>query len=150
MKILVTKRNATESDTTFARQAHHRAYHDVVVRQFGNWDEKMQDDFFDASWRPDTHEIISCDGSLCGYCAIEHTPERIFVHELVLLPEFQGKGIGSIILQTLIDDAARQRIPIKLQVLKENHAQSLYRKLGFTDTRSTDTHFEMTFNPTSN
>jgi len=46
MEIVFSKRPATTADTEFARFTHHAAYHDVVVRQFGNFDERMQDNFF--------------------------------------------------------------------------------------------------------
>ena len=42
----ITKRRAEATDAEFARSVHHRAYRDVVIRQYGMWDEKAQDDFF--------------------------------------------------------------------------------------------------------
>lgn len=147
MEAQITRRIATEADTEFARKTHHAAYHDVIVRQFGNFDEKMQDDFFAKSWKPETHEILLSDGAEAGYCFIEHFPDHIFAHELVLSLEFQGKGIGSNLLKEVIEEAKAKNIPVKLQVLKENQAQHLYRKLGFKDTGITDTHIEMEFNP---
>lgn len=145
----ITKRIATETDTEFARKTHHEAYHDVIVRQFGNFDEKTQDDFFAKSWKPETHEILLSDGEEAGYCSVERFPGHIFVHELVLSPGFQGKGIGSKFLQELLEEAKGENIPVRLQVLKENQAQHLYRKLGFKDTVITDTHIQMEFNPFS-
>ena len=44
------RRPVAQADTEFARNAHHQAYHDVVVRQFGTWDEALQDKFFDGDW----------------------------------------------------------------------------------------------------
>jgi len=134
----ITKRSATEEDTDFARKAHHAAYHDVVVRQFGHFDEKEQDDFFDESWNKDPYEILLNNEEESGYCSIEYFPDHIFVHELVLLPEFQGKGIGSKVLKDIMDDARVKNIPIKLRVLKENRAQELYRKMGFEETETND------------
>jgi GNAT superfamily N-acetyltransferase len=146
--IKVTQRLATDADTEFARKVHHAAYHDVIVRQFGNFDEKMQDDFFAKSWKPGIDEILMSEDSEAGYCSIERSENAIIFHELVLLPEYQGKGIGSKVLQEVMEEAKTKNIPIKLEVLKENQAQHLYRKLGFKDTGSTDTHIEMEFNPT--
>jgi ribosomal protein S18 acetylase RimI-like enzyme len=147
MEAQITKRNATAEDTDFARDIHHKAYHDVIIRQFGSWDETMQDNFFKKGWRPETHEIILSGDSSCGYCSIEYNSEQIYLHELVLSPDFQGKGIGSKILKELIEESKQKNIPIRLQVLKENQAQHLYRKLGFNDKKKTDTHFEMEFDP---
>ncbi len=143
MNISVTKRVATEADTDLARQIHHAAYHDVVVRQFGNWDEKLQDNFFNDDWEPAAHDIILADGEICGYTRIRREADHIFIAELVLLPKFQGKGIGTYILKEVIEEGRKKSLPIRLGVFKENKAQALYRKLGFKDVGLTDTQFEM-------
>jgi len=139
----ITKRIATALDTEFARDIHHKAYHDVIVRQFGSWNVNLQDEFFYNSWKPESHEIILNNHTSCGYCSIEHKPDHIYVHGLVISPDFQNRGIGSKILKELIEESKQKNIPIRLQVLKENHAHGLYRKLGFNDTNETDTHYEM-------
>lgn len=147
-KLELNRRPAQEEDTEFARQAHHHAYHDVVVRQFGNWDEKAQDDFFNSAWKGSKHEIIYTNGKPCGYFSMDESDDSITLHELVLLPEFQGQGIGSKILNEVIEIAKAKNIPARLQVLKENKAAELYRKLGFKQTGETETHFQMEYNPT--
>lgn len=143
----IKKRPATKEDEDTARNIHHSAYHDVIVRQYGSWDDSMQDDFFNNEWSPEKYKIILSGESISGYCSIEHNADHIFVHELVLSPDFQGKGIGSKVLEELIEESKRENIPIKLRVLKENQAQYLYRRLGFKDTGSTNSHFQMEFNP---
>jgi len=82
-----------------------------------------------------------------GYCFVEYLSECIIIHEIVISPDFQGKGYGSKVLRSIIDVAAEKHIPIKLQVLKENIAHDLYCKLGFKDVGTTDTHIEMEFIP---
>lgn len=149
MEKIITLRKATVEDTEFARKVHHDAYRDVIVRQFGKWEDAPQDGYFEESWKPETHGIIQNDGESCGYCSIEERPDHIVVHELVLSPDFQGQGIGSQVLKGIIEDAKLKGLPIKLQVLRENHAYNLYRKFGFKDTGSTDTHFLMRLDPSA-
>jgi ribosomal protein S18 acetylase RimI-like enzyme len=143
----LTKRPATEADTEFARKTHHTSYRDVIVKQFGDFEEKVQDEFFAKSWKPETHQILLYGDEECGYFSYEVFDDHIFAHELVLLPAFQGKGIGSQVLQDLMEEAKRRGLPVRLQVLRENKAQHLYRKLGFKDAGSTDTHIQMEFDP---
>ncbi len=144
----ITRRAATAEDTDFARRVHHEGYHDTVVRQFGEWDEAMQDEFFDNAWNADPHEVMMSDERDCGYCAIERHSDHIFLHELVVSNEFQRQGIGSKVLRELIDEAKSKGIPVKLQVLRENvDARRLYTKLGFKDTETTDMHYMMEYNP---
>lgn len=139
----LNKRPSNEHDAEFARQAHHQAYHDVVVKQFGNWDEQVQDKFFQSAWSGSSHEIISFNGQDCGYFSMEETDNSIELHELVLLPKFQGKGIGTKILNEVIEKAKAAKLPVHLQVLKENKAADLYRRMGFKENGETDTHFQM-------
>jgi len=149
MEPTITKRPASNADTIFAKKVHHTAYQDVIVRQFGTFDEKMQDYFFSKSWKPATHEIIIIDGIDAGYLSIEHFPDHIFVHELVLVAEFQGKGTGSKLLKEVLLEAKTKHLPVRLQVLKANIAQTLYRRLGFKDIGQTETHIQMEFSPSN-
>jgi ribosomal protein S18 acetylase RimI-like enzyme len=143
MSHTVTKRKATETDTFFAKQTLKSAYRDVAVKQFGKWDEGMQEKWHKETWLPKPNDIILCDGFPCGYCSIEYKPDHIFVNELVIAPEFQNRGIGTQVLSELISEAKEKKLPIRLQVLKENKARFLYQRLGFKDTGTTETHLQM-------
>lgn len=143
MEFSVTRRLATLEDTEFALRVHHESLHDVIVKQFGVWNEKAQEKYFYDSWLPKPIEIILCDNKLCGYCFIEHMTNHIYIHELMISPEYQGRGIGTKIITDTIEKARQKNIPVRLQVLKENKAQDLYRKLGFKDIGSNETHFQM-------
>jgi ribosomal protein S18 acetylase RimI-like enzyme len=143
----ITLRPATKNDTDFARSVHHRAYRDVVVTQFGDWDENTQDKFFATGWAKPGHEIVMVDNVPCGYVRYEKTPAEIKAYELVLLPEFQGRGIGSALLKMVLAEGAAKNVPIALQVLRENRASKLYSRLGFKDVSQTDTHILMKWTP---
>ncbi len=67
------------------------------------------------------------------------------LHEIVLLPEFQSQGIGTKIIKECISKALDKSLPIHLEVLKENGAISLYRRLGFVESGATETHIKMLF-----
>lgn len=136
----LTRRPADTSDTEFARDAHHRAYRDLVERQFGSWDREEQDGFFDRNWARGGFEVLLCDDTPCGYVAVEQRTDDIYLRELVILPEFQNQGIGSAVLAETFDLADSQHIPVRLQVLHENRARVLYERLGFTETSRTSTH----------
>jgi len=142
----LTTRPAAATDREFARHAHHQAYHDVVVRQFGKWDEALQDNFFAGDWAGAKVEILLWDGVPCGYASIEHHTDCIHVRELVLLPEYQQRGIGTSLLNVTIAQARERCVPVKLGVLRQNRAIGLYRRLGFVDCGRTETHTLMEWN----
>ena len=135
-----TRRSADASDTEFARDAHHRAYRDVVERQFGSWNREQQDGFFDRNWAGGGFQVLLYDNMPCGYVAVEQRKDDVYVRELVILPEFQNQGIGSAVLAEVFDLANSLEVPVRLQVLRENRARLLYERLGFTETGRTSTH----------
>ena len=143
----VTTRPAAEADIAFAREAHHEAYRDVVIRQFGAWDEPVQDGFFDRSWQDRDHEMILHDGQPCGYTSVEFLDDSVHLREFVIHPAFQGQGIGTAFLQTLCARAAARGLPVKLGVFHENRAIALYRRLGFEAFDRTETHVLMQWKP---
>jgi ribosomal protein S18 acetylase RimI-like enzyme len=146
---VLTRRPATLSDSTFAKVAHHRAYRDVVIAQFGPWDEAEQDRLFDEAWKENPHEILVCDGAACGYLGVDLHPEEIVLREVVIMPEFQGHGLGSMLLAELRTLSKSRGVPVRLQVLRLNRAANLYRRFGFRECGSTLTHLLMEFTPTA-
>ena len=135
----VTRRPACEADTAFARTVHHRAYRAVVERQFGAWRDDDQERYFAGDWAPAYYEIVLCDGTACGYVCIEDRVQDIHVRELVLLPEYQGHGIGSTLLREVMDRARTRRVPVRLGTFHQNRALALYRRLGFREIGHTET-----------
>lgn len=141
--MILERRPATSSDTEFARTSHHAAYRDVVLRQFGVWDEALQDRLFEEKWIPDKFEIILCDGNPCGFLSIEDRPDHISVSEIVIASQFQGRGIGSRLFNKEMQRGRETKSPLRLQVLRENRAIELYRRLGFKECDTTETHIRM-------
>lgn len=144
---VIARRKVTDADKDFARTVHHRAYHDVVVRQLGVWDEARQDNYFEKNWNEDPMEILECDGVPCGWLVLKDHEDYLELGEILLLPEFQGQGLGTRILREVIQAAKTRNIPIRLRVLHENEAVNLYRRLGFVETGKSATHFEMELKP---
>jgi len=46
----ISRRPATPADESIARELHERGYRDVVVRQFGSWNQEQQQHFFAEKW----------------------------------------------------------------------------------------------------
>lgn len=144
MSMGLLRRPATPDDQSAARRIHHLAYREVVERQFGRWDEAVQDSYFDDTWPLHEHDMLELDGWTCGYFAVEIGADGVDVHELVLHPAYQGRGIGTQLLLEAIDQAHRLKLPVRIQVLLENHrAARLYQRLGFIECGMTETHRQL-------
>ena len=132
------------ADLDFARRAHHASYRDVATRQWGRWDEKLQDRLFDRDWGDAHFDILLVDGVPCGYTSVEDRREAIHLVELVLCPRFQSRGIGSAFLRSVIARAGNVGKPLRLRTCIENHrAQSFYGRHGFRETGRDETHLLM-------
>ncbi len=59
----------------------------------------------------------------------------LYIHDIVVLTEFRGKGIGKALMQKLIETSVeRKYCKITLEVREDNAtAQTLYKSLGFAE-----------------
>ena len=66
----------------------------------------------------------------------------------MLLPPWQGRGIGSAIVRSILERGAIAGKPVTLRVLHSNpRAAKLYDLLGFTAVRAIETHTYMRADP---
>ena len=70
-------------------------------------------------------------------------PDAVKLHRVFLLPEAQGRGIGTRLVEEVLAASRATRRPVRLRVLRVNPARRLYERLGFKVTGETETHFEM-------
>jgi ribosomal protein S18 acetylase RimI-like enzyme len=69
--------------------------------------------------------------------------DHIHLGEFYLLPQFQGQGIGTVLLQRVLDEATAEGLPVRLEVLKNNPVQSLYKRHRFVVSGQREHHFLM-------
>ena len=82
-----------------------------------------------------------------GCLAVEWSGDHVKLQRVLLVPEAQGRGIGSHLVRELLARASAARRPVRLRVFKVNPAQRLWRRLGFTVIGETETHWLMEHAP---
>ena len=60
---------------------------------------------------------------------------------MCIIPEYQGKGIGTQILKDILDKHKEQEI--KIQYFKQNPVGNLYKRLGFIPNGKSKFHYQM-------
>jgi ribosomal protein S18 acetylase RimI-like enzyme len=137
-------RPATPADYAFLRELHHRAYREVVTRQFGAWDEHAQDEWFEKGLHEAAFSVVEVGEVAVGTVALKRDPDCVHLVELQILPEHQRRGLGSALLVAVCERAQADSLPLRLQVLHENHgARRLYERHGFVVTGTIPTHYLM-------
>ncbi len=146
----VTLRDATENDKEFLYALNRAAYQQVVIQQFGKWDDEWQQAYFNQKWLNSHYRIIEYakndDVNPVGTIWLTQYSDHVFLNEIQLLPPYQNHGIGSQLICKEIEHANREGYAFRLQVLKKNpQAQALYERLGFLTDAETDTHVCMSY-----
>jgi ribosomal protein S18 acetylase RimI-like enzyme len=123
-------RNATEHDSQFIYDLSALTMRGYVEEIWG-WDEKWQSERFRGDFQPERWRIVVVDNVNAGaYETISHEAE-LYLSRIYIAPEFQRRGIGTAIVQTLAALAHSSGLPLKLDVLRNNtNAKRLYERLG--------------------
>jgi ribosomal protein S18 acetylase RimI-like enzyme len=75
--------------------------------------------------------IVEVDGAPAGRLYLDTREDEIRVVDIALLPQFRGSGMGTALLEVVLQRAAAAGLAVRIHVEKMNPAMSLYRRLGF-------------------
>jgi ribosomal protein S18 acetylase RimI-like enzyme len=136
-------RSVTDDDYAVLYALHREAIGPHVEAAWGPWDEAVQPTFFQAILDRGLVRVVEIDGEIAGLLEVDDRFDPVYITNIELAARFQGRGIGTAILRDVLAQARDRNATVGLQVLKVNPAQRLYRRLGFTLTGETPTHFQM-------
>ena len=139
---MFTLRPATESDYELMWEIQRISLGPYVDATWG-WDEAFQRSYFDEHFDHRKHQIIRVEGRDAGFLSVEHREDYVYLGNVALLPDFQNRGIGAVVVRDVITQAEESALSVRLQVLKSNPARRFYERLGFTPYGETETHFQM-------
>lgn len=138
-------RPATAGDQPVLFEVHRSVFRSHIEKLWG-WDEVWQRENFASEFASATTSVIEEDGRIAGYIQVMEKHDRIYVQNVAISEAFQGKGIGTQLLEGLQSNAAARKVPLQLSVFRTNTpAQRLYERLGFRPVGETQTHVEMSW-----
>ena len=136
-------RKAHTSDSEFVFTVKKSAFREYVEQVWG-WDDDYQRELHNRRFAAQEVCIIQFRGTDAGFLATSSTADTLKVNQLFILPEYQGKGIGSACMTRIVDDASLEMKSVALQVLKVNtRGITFYQRLGFSIGGESSTHFQM-------
>jgi ribosomal protein S18 acetylase RimI-like enzyme len=126
-------RAATADDSDFLYDLHRRALGDVIEATWGPWDDAVQQQFHRNWFNPEQIELVLVNGRPAGMIQTHSTPaDTFYISRIELLPDFQNQGVGTALLQHLVQRARESgATAAELHVLEQNRARKLYERLGF-------------------
>ncbi|MFT4558000.1 MAG: ribosomal protein S18 acetylase RimI-like enzyme [Planctomycetaceae bacterium] len=95
------------------------------------------------------HDIIELKGRKIGRIYVHRQEHEIRLMDISLLPEYRNKGIGSMLIQELLDEADQNGKKVSLHVESYNPARRLYVRLGFEKSEDGQVYDQMERKPVS-
>ena len=120
------------------------AYKDYVEQCWGAWIEEDQKKYFEnfINQVKDDAYIIQLNGKDIGfYNGLTLDDGSYEIGNICIIPDYQGKGIGTKILKDIMELHKEQDLHI--QYFKQNPVGRLYERLGFISNGETDYHYQM-------
>jgi ribosomal protein S18 acetylase RimI-like enzyme len=88
--------------------------------------------------------VIELDGQPVGRLRVVRTDEHIEIAGLQVVPDRQGRGIGTAVVKELLHEGMTKEMPVVLEVWKDNpNAKRLYLRLGFEEDEELDDRIRM-------
>lgn len=128
-------RQVSDSDFYFLWDLHQSELRPYIERIWG-WDEDWQKGYFRDHFDPTNQRIIQYEGEDIGTVKVEEHKARIFLTYIVFSAKYQGKGLGTAIIQDVIRLAEGKKLPVRLKVLRGNPAKEIVRAAGVSGNRS--------------
>lgn len=99
---------------------------------FVRWQFEMQRREYETRFPDASYEVILVDGRPAGRIWVGTDNEQIRLLDIALLQEFQNRGVGTLLLRKLMDEAARANKVLRHMVfVLNNDAHRFYERLGF-------------------
>jgi GNAT superfamily N-acetyltransferase len=118
---------ASTRQAEFAALGWDRAQMEPLLRmQFS-----AQQHWYETAYAHKEQQIVMLGDAPIGRIILDRAADAATLVDISLLPAYRGQGIGGGLIRDLIACCRRQKVRLRLQVLKTNPAARLYERLGF-------------------
>ena len=138
----ISLRQAHKKDYKFLWGLHKATMESYVDKVWG-WDEHFQKTYFNDRFETRNIQIIQNHGMSIGAIEILSKESELFIADVKILPNYQNRGIGTTVLNRIINASHTNHKRVRLQVLKVNPAKRFYDRMNFEVVGETETHFIM-------
>lgn len=119
------------------------------LERIGRFDYQRAYERFEKSFRPAHTRLIMMNDQLAGCVAMGLEEDYLLLEHFYIAPAFQGHGLGSLVLSTLLAEADQQQKSVRLSTLQQSDAARFYEKHDFHKTGEDDWDIYYTYTPAS-
>lgn len=134
----------TDNDYEFVYEVKKNAYKKYVEECWGSWLEEDQRNYFKnfiTNYKNSILIIMYNEKKIGFYNGEVLESGNYEIGNICIIPEYQGKGIGTKILKEKLKENKNRNIEI--QYFKQNPVGKLYERLGFIPNGETKFHYQM-------
>lgn len=108
---------------------------------------QAQHRFYQDQFRDAEYLMILLKNHPIGRFYVDRRQDEIRIIDIALLPSYRSQGIGSMLLQKLLDEGKTSQKPVRIHVEQNNRALGLYKRLGFQEKSENGVYFLMEWLP---
>ena len=101
------------------------------LTKIGRWNRRRTTIRFRQGYKQAQVQVICAGDKEIGWIQVAEFVDRLHLRQIHLIAPFRGAGIGTRLIEDLLQRAAAQKKPVTLDVIHGNPAKSLYLRLGF-------------------
>jgi ribosomal protein S18 acetylase RimI-like enzyme len=122
-----------------ARQVGPAAYEQIMHMQF-----QAQTTSYRAQFPRARFDIIELHGAPIGRIVVDRPGTEVHIVDQAVVPAMRNRGIGTVIMRALMDEAAQAGLPVRLKVASSNDpSMQLYLRLGFVSIETAPLYIDM-------
>lgn len=129
---------AADEDDFEALQALRMAAMRESLERVGRFDPQRARERLSRGFEPSQTRKIRLDGAMVGFVVVLDQPPGLLLDHLYIHPAAQGLGMGSWVLQRVLEIADARGVAIALTALKHSAANRFYLRHGFVLQRESE------------
>ena len=150
-------RAVTEDDADFLYSVYASTRADEMARVDWNIDQQeaflhmqfnAQSQFYIANYPGAEFQVITLNDQPIGRLYIHGREDEIRIMDIALLPEYRNLGIGSVLLQNILERGKNLNLPVTIHVEQFNPAMRWYKRIGFRQKEDKGVYLLMEWSPT--
>ncbi|MGS0743794.1 GNAT family N-acetyltransferase [Glaciimonas sp. GG7] len=101
------------------------------LERVGRFDPIRARERLSSGFKVEYARHIFANGVHAGFFVVKQSDQAFLLEHLYIHPDYQGRGIGAIVIKNIIGQADALNLPIKVSALKESRSNGFYQYHGF-------------------